>query len=221
MKTLFLLIFILSCQSSKFHWSYKEPQEWRKESEVCTQGLKQSPVELYPSEKALLPEVSFNDQLTNFDKTQVHGSLKFTPKESNWILLNDKKYEFAQVHFHTPSEHQIRGKSYPMEAHFVHQGSNGELAVIGVLFQLGKTNKNIEDLLQGLSLNPYKIMPKKKSSFRYDGSLTTPPCSEGVKWVVLKKPISLSPDQLKNFTLEGNTNRPIRPLNERKILLSQ
>ena len=92
--------------------------------------------------------------------------------------------------------------------------------VLGVLFQLGKTNKNIDKLLQMAKLNPGKLIPKKKGYYRYDGSLTTPPCSEGVKWFVLKKPMSLSPEQLKNFTLEGNTNRPIRPLNDRKILKS-
>ena len=221
MKTLLFLLLVISCQSAKVHWSYKEPEAWGKVSEVCSKGMAQSPVELFPSEKSELPILNFNYEKTEFVKTEVHGSLKFTPKEKNWIEVNGKRYDFLQVHFHTPSEHQVRGKSYPLEGHFVHSASDGELMVVGVLFQLGKTNKNIDQLLQTGKLNPVKLMPKKKGYYRYDGSLTTPPCSEGVKWFVLKKPISLSPEQLKIFNLEGNTNRPIRPLNERKILQSE
>jgi carbonic anhydrase len=105
-----------------------------------------------------------------------------------------------------------------MEGHMVHQSSDGELSVLGVMFQVGNTNKNMDKLLGTLKLNPKDLLPKVFGHFRYKGSLTTPPCSEGVNWIVFKEIVPISSKQLNIFSTEGNTNRSLMPLNERKIL---
>jgi carbonic anhydrase len=217
MKILIFLISVISLQAA-LAWDYKNPNDWVNESEVCGKGLKQSPIEIVPSKFGRVPKIYFNYLPTNFLKINDHGNLKFWAQESNTIEFEGTEYKLEEFHFHVPAEHKFRGKTYPMEVHFVNKSKDGKAVAIGVFFELGKTNKNIEKLLKTLRQNPYDLIPKDKFSYRYDGSLTTPPCSEGLKWVVLRKPITISREQLKKFRFrDGPTNRAIHPRNGRTV----
>ena len=140
-------------------------------------------------------------------------------------------YQLAQYHFHAPSEHTVNGTHSPMEMHFVHTTADGQLAVIGVLIVEGAhnaafdpiwanlpTQKGMENHLTHVKVDVDALLPTARTTYRYDGSLTTPPCSEGVKWFVMTTPIALSPAQIHAFTslIHGN-NRPVQPLNGRSV----
>ena len=145
---------------------------------------------------------------------------------SNWFAKS------KQFHFHSPSENTINGQYYPLEAHFVHADQDGRLAVIGVMFELGEENSELAKLWKNMpedshsqatllkELSALNLMPKEKSYYRFNGSLTTPPCTEGVRWFVLKDTIKASKAQINKFrTVMGtDTNRPVQPINARVIL---
>ena len=144
-------------------------------------------------------------------------------------MINGKTYTFKQFHFHTPSEHTFKGKHFPMEAHFVHQAEDGTLAVIGSVFKPGKNNPALSALtakklkagesVDLKNLNIQALLPKDSKSFQLKGSLTTPPCSENVTWVVLKTPVQADAAQFKAMRdiIGGENNRPVQPLNEREV----
>ena len=147
------------------------------------------------------------------------------------MYVDGKKFELKQFHFHTPSENTINGKHFPMEAHLVHLNKNGEIAVIGIMFKIGKENKALKKFQNKISnklnhknkitsyLNPEELLPKTKDYYRFNGSLTTPPCSEGVRWFVFKDAVEMSKEQLKLFSnIMGKNNRPTQPINARKVL---
>ncbi|MGB6976633.1 MAG: carbonic anhydrase family protein, partial [Gammaproteobacteria bacterium] len=160
----------------------------------------------------------------NFPQT---GKLEF-------IEVKEKHFRLVQFHIHTPSETHLDGKSYPLEIHFVNQGNNGKVAVIGVFVQSGKFNPAIETLLRhlpptqgqihpvpGVKLNLLALLPKNESHYSFPGSLTTPPCTEGLQWFVMANPIEASEKQItelkKALPLSHNA-RPIQPLHGRKVL---
>ena len=157
-------------------------------------------------------------------------TLQATPQgKAQTIVINGKTYTFKQFHFHTPSEHTFKGKHFPMEAHFVHQAEDGTLAVIGSVFKPGKNNPALsaltaKKLKAGESvtlknLNIQALLPKDSKSFQLKGSLTTPPCSENVTWVVLKTPVQADAAQFKAMRdiIGGENNRPVQPLNDREV----
>ncbi len=143
----------------------------------------------------------------------------------------DGSYELKQFHFHSPSEHQLNGKNLPAEIHFVHADAKGNLAVIGVLVESGAANPVIANLWQKIPetegqsialnspVNAADLLPKDRDYFYYDGSLTTPPCSEGVRWLVMKQPITLSGEQIAALkkAIGFDNNRPVQPLNGRDV----
>jgi carbonic anhydrase len=148
----------------------------------------------------------------------------------NNLVVDGKKLELLQFHFHTPSEEAVAGKHAAMVAHFVHKDEDGKLGVVAVLIQPGKTNPAWAPIfahlprvgeqvtVDGLSLDLPALLPAKKGYYSFEGSLTTPPCSEGVKWMVLKEPVKLSPQQIKAFRQVYNANaRPLQPLNGRVV----
>lgn len=152
--------------------------------------------------------------------------------QDNTIKLDGKTYTLQQFHFHTPSEHTINGKTTDMELHLVHQDKNGVLAVVGLLIKEGKENKKLaavwdkmpkeeskEEVPLGQKLDARTLLPEDTSTYRYKGSLTTPPCSEGVNWSVVKQPIEMSKEQIEEFKEIFKMNsRPVQPVNEREIL---
>ncbi|MCF6253345.1 MAG: carbonic anhydrase family protein, partial [Thiomicrorhabdus sp.] len=152
----------------------------------------------------------------------------------SYIKLGTARYELLQFHFHTPSEHQKDGFNYPMEVHMVHRDGDGNYAVLGVIFQEGEPNPALNVLLKNLpkkvgkqeihrraSLNPARFLPGNTEFYKYSGSLTTPPCSEGVLWMVFKQPIDASAEQIQQLNeIMGNNARPIQPNYARSVLKS-
>ena len=163
--------------------------------------------------------------------------IRFRPSLHPWITLivvDNKEYKLVQFHFHTPSEHQFNGKNFAMELHFVHKDENNQLAGLGLMIKEGTENtylkkawnvlpteKTIENVKLAEPIDLMSLLPKNKNSFRYNGSLTTPPCSEAVKWVVLKEPIEMSKEQIDKFRkIFPDNHRPVQPLNEREVYRS-
>ncbi len=142
-------------------------------------------------------------------------------------------YTLKQVHFHHPSEHTLDGKSYPLEAHFVHQAADGRLAVIGVLFEEGAYNPTLERIwatapgrtgkaIVGFEIDPWQLAPASGPAYRYEGSLTTPPCTESVSWTVMAQPMTASHSQIAAFAaLFPNNARGVQPLNRRYVLKTE
>lgn len=226
------------------HWSYngeRGPRFWGKldpDFSLCQEGQSQSPIDIAKTSPATLPKLHADfspaklqivhhehiaDEINNGHTIQINYS------EGDTLTIGDTNYELIQFHFHSPSEHTVKGKHYPMEIHFVHKSPSGNLAVVGVFVEKGAHNKafdpiwanlptqqGVESHFEHVQVNVDDLLPHSTNSYRYDGSLTTPPCSEGVKWIVMQTPIQLSAQQIKKFTslIKGN-NRPVQPLNRR------
>ncbi|WP_025719649.1 carbonic anhydrase [Paenibacillus sp. 1-18] len=222
------------------HWSYEGdegPEHWgelEKDFAACGNGHEQSPVNIEhtrmeASQTQQPIQVHYANTkvsiLNNGHTVQINAA-----SPSNYIVLDGTKFTLKQFHFHHPSEHQIDGKNADMELHFVHQSDNGSTAVLGVLIQGGKENKAFsriwsklpkdvsqEEALEG-ELNLATLLPKDLHSVRYNGSLTTPPCTEHVNWTVLEQPIEMSADQISQFAaLFPDNHRPVQQLGARKL----
>ena len=150
---------------------------------------------------------------------------------SGVLMIGSDRYVLQQFHFHSPSEHTVDGRSYPLEAHFVHKAADGKLAVIGVLFEQGAENAALVPFWKSLppsagapvdlgrgGVNVAAFLPPRHDVYRYAGSLTTPPCSEGVKWFVMKDHVTASAAQIAAFrAVVKRDNRPVQPLNDRAV----
>lgn len=158
-------------------------------------------------------------------------TIQINVEPGSTIRLNEKLFSLKQAHFHTPSEHTINGQRFPMEMHLVHQGEDGAFAVIGVLIKQGRHNPDYAKIVRhlpnapgedkhvpGMILDVTVYLPKNKDAYHYKGSLTTPPCSENVDWLVLREHVSLSAQQLQAFHSRlKNNNRPTQASNDRPI----
>jgi carbonic anhydrase len=153
----------------------------------------------------------------------------------NTILFSGIRYKLKEFHLHTPSETMLQHQDFPMEIHFVHQGANGRVAVVAVFIVAGQENKELQTIIEhipdgvgreysvrGLKLNPKKLLPDQKDYYQFQGSLTTPPCTEGLQWIVFAKPITASTAQIQELrkAIGGNNNRLVQPLNRRAIVYS-
>ena len=146
--------------------------------------------------------------------------------------MGGKRYELLQFHFHTPSEHSVAGRQFAMEVHFVHKSADGELAVVGALIEVGDENMALHEAWaimprkagkprheERVLINARDLLPRDTGYYRYMGSLTTPPCSEGVNWYLLTQPIAASMEQVKAFAAAVDANnRPTQPVNNRLVL---
>jgi len=234
-KTLVATVMALAMigQANASEWGYHGehgPEFWGKVSATCAQGKNQSPIDISGVTKAQLKALKFDYSGQAISVTNNGHTLQAAISESNTLLVDGKAFELKQFHFHTPSENHVDGKSYPLEAHYVHSDEAGHLAVVALFFKLGEANPDLERLLAvapkseakaGL-VKPFDVaalLPKEKQYYRFNGSLTTPPCSEAVRWLVLKQPLTISPSQVKQFEqLMGHNNRPVQPINARIVL---
>lgn len=240
-KTIPFLIASIGFTSSTIagpHWGYEGnelPDNWAQLSpdyQMCGAGKNQSPVNISGTIKAQVGELDIHYGETSGEIVNNGHTIQITEKNSDdFIVVNGKKYTLKQFHFHAPSENNINGKSYPMEGHFVHTDKDGDILVMAVMFDQGEENTTIEKLLLLLSdeegnptdfdkIDIASFIPKDKSYYRFSGSLTTPPCSEGVTWVVFQHPMTLSKSELEVFAKEfkHNNNRPTQPLHGRLII---
>ena len=221
-------------------WGYGEnngPEVWGQltpEYRVCDTGIHQSPIDLVNPTPAALPIIIFNYQSASVNIRNTGNTIEVAyPNQGNWIEIDETKYHLLQFHFHAPSEHTIAGELSDMEMHLVHESKDGTLVVIGAFIKSGSVNTAFDtfwhlmpsvadksEQLTGVVLNAFDLLPDTKRTYRYDGSLTTPPCSEGVKWIMMTTPIEMSEAQIAAFKaiFDGN-NRPVQPLNGRKLFV--
>jgi carbonic anhydrase len=220
-------------------WSYQGatgPNHWAQLSQeynTCHQGKNQSPVNINKAIDARLPAINFDyTMLVPENIINTGHSIQVNIRSGGSIKLNDKEFILKQFHFHSPSENMIDNKRYPLEAHFVHVSKDNELAVVALLYQPGVDNLALMPLLKQLPMKPgettrlsaedTQLFERKKSVknyFYFNGSLTTPPCTEGVHWIVMQSRPGLSKRQLTHFqnALKYPNNRPIQPLNARIV----
>lgn len=222
------------------HWSYEgegAPEHWSQlsdEYKTCQQGMNQSPIDIETTLKAHLQPLETHysqgpDVVLNNGHT-IQATLD--PKSADNITLDGQSYALQQFHFHAPSENTVHGKHYAMEMHLVHKDAAGDIAVVAVMFDVGAANPELDKLWSAMpeaadkqtplknAPDINKLMPTDRTFWRFSGSLTTPPCSEGVTWLVMKHPMTLSSAQLEKFThtMHHDNNRPTQPAHGRVVV---
>ncbi len=209
------------------HWGSLDPA-----FEMCAKGRNQAPIDLHGFIEAELPPLFFANSGKLRDLVNNGHTIKVNCMEGSSITVDGKTFNLLQFHFHTPSENLIDGRSLPMEAHFVHADRDGNLAVVALMFEKGEENPMIKKLWEKLPENigetntldpvfaPYDLLPKNRDYYRFNGSLTTPPCTEGVRWFVIKGYATVSPEQVAKFAhlMHHPNNRPVQPVYARPIL---
>ena len=220
------------------HWEYAGKTagaaKWGKLSEeyaVCGIGQRQSPIDIRETIGADLPPIRFSYKGVPLSIIDNGHTIQVNMAGAGSISVEGEDYELLQFHFHKPSEEKINGKAYDMVAHLVHKSKSGRLAVVALMLQAGKEQKLIRTLWNNLPLEQNKpvirseitidatqLLPATRNYFTYTGSLTTPPCSEGVLWLVLKTPTQLSKEQVSGFgKVYSNNARPTQARNGRVI----
>ena len=220
------------------HWTYsggEGPEHWASidsDFALCSAGRQQSPIDL--SGAAQRDVANPQTAYTATDARIVNNghTIQVELRAGSSLILDGVTYQLIQFHFHSPSEHTIGGQSFPVEVHLVHRSDSGALAVIGVLVSGGTGNDALASLIAAMPtkagkearlsapFDPTVLLPLDRRAYRYAGSLTTPPCSEGVSWVVMANPIQASGPQIAALArvLQGNS-RPPQPGNGREIVL--
>ncbi len=211
------------------HWGSLSP-----EYAVCSAGTQQSPIDIthaLPSD-GVAPVLDFATLDTVEVERNGHGVTYHVPENAAHLTLNGQTFDLLQFHFHARSEHHVDGVSFPLEVHFV-TGNGNALAVVGVLFETGEANATIDTLWSAIgepgerealetAIDLTNLLPQDGSAYRYEGSLTTPPCSEIVSWTVFTTPLSVSDAQVQAFVdLVGENARPPQPLHRRYVLLDE
>jgi len=230
-------LFPLSSVAEVKHWGYKGkegPEHWASltpEYGECS-GKNQSPINLTHFVEADLKDIQINYKPGGSQIVNNGHAIQINYKEGSSIVLDGKTYNLLQFHFHAPSENLIDGKSYPMEGHFVHSDSDGNLLVIAVMFDYGEENTALDSLWPIMPkhagdkhalthlFDASTLLPDVSDYYRFNGSLTTPPCSEGVRWIVLKDSVQVSKKQIHKFkkVMKVHNNRPVQELNARVVL---
>ncbi|MFM2485558.1 carbonic anhydrase [Celerinatantimonas yamalensis] len=220
-------------------WGYSGatgPEHWGELNSkfmMCSEGKNQSPIDITQTVKGELPAIHFSYKASHIDLLNNGHTVQINVEPGSYITVNNHRYDLKQLHFHSPSENMINGHNFPLEAHFVHADSQGNLAVVGVLFQEGAANKVLSGLWQNMPMhagdrrklartfNPMNLIPLNETYYRFNGSLTTPPCSEGVSWMLLKAHTTISKEQVQKFIVsqKGHSDaRPVQPLNARMVI---
>lgn len=211
------------------------PAHWGGISEhwgACSAGRNQSPVNLSRLVEAELAPAEFDYTTFGTDVINTTHSIQVNYRPGSTLRVEGRAFTLLQFHFHAPSEHHLDGRDFPLEAHLVHQDEHGNLAVVGVLFEEGAPNDLVNLLSASMPGGPGQrgtlgnnitargLLPADRHHFRYSGSLTTPPCTEGVLWILMKERMTVSRDQVLAFerALGFANNRPVQPLNARAPL---
>ena len=214
------------------HWDYDGefgPENWGKINPAwaqCGKGQRQSPIDIRDGMKVNLDEIEFNYGPSTFSEIDNGHPVQVNVGGGNAITVGPDTYELVQFHFHRPSEERINGKGTEMVVHLVHRDARGRLAVVAVLLERGKANEAIQTVWNniplekgqlgapGLELDPVELLPARRAYYTYMGSMTTPPCTENVLWMVMKQPMTASPAQMALFSR-------LYPLNARPVQASE
>ncbi len=211
------------------HWAYQGdggPEHWgtmKSEYALCTNGKRQSPIDIRDQISVQLDPVSFDYKASNFRVIDNGHTVQVNVSPGNTIEVMGRRYELQQFHFHRPSEERINGRQFDMVAHLVHKDPEGKLAVVAVLLDRGSAQPVVQQVWNNLPLEKNEelaakstidlngLLPTDRGYFTYMGSLTTPPCSEGVLWMVMKNPVSIAPEQIGIFSrLYPMNARPVQ-----------
>lgn len=217
-------------------WGYegdRGPAHWGSLDEAfsaCADGTEQSPIDLVDGATGDYPEVEFDyGPRTGMVVNNGH-TIQVNVDRGSGIVLDGIRYELLQFHFHHGSEHTVAGVRLPMEMHLVHRSDGGALAVVGVLIEEGAANATLAPVWERFprqadgavalpeAIEVAELLPAPRSAWRYRGSLTTPPCTEGVSWIVMAEPVTLSAEQVAAFgAIHPRNFRPVQPLNRRTL----
>lgn len=202
---------------------------------TCKLGQNQSPIDIKGAITADLAAIKFDYKPSPLKIIDNGHTIQANYGAGSSITVNGKQYKLLQVHFHQPSEEKVDGKAYPMDAHLVHKSEDGKLAVVAVLLKEGKRNPFLKTLWKNIpkqkkqevsatnvNINLANMLPTKQGYYSFAGSLTTPPCSEEVSWMVLNTPVEMSKAQIAKFgQYYSNNARPVQPLNNRSLTVSK
>ena len=212
------------------HWKEIDPVNYA----VCADGTAQSPINVKNPAKKAVTNLKFGYTESEAGIFNNGHTVEAEPlgEPVETLTIGKTVYPFLQFHFHAPSEHEVNGLHYPVEIHFVHKTTDNKIAVAGIFVKAGKTNKDWAPFIAKIAsatavaedttvaLDWAKLLPSNPQTIRYNGSLTTPGCSEGVKWNLFTHPITMSQGQINQFleAYSGN-NRPVQKLNGRKVII--
>lgn len=245
-RSFLILILVLAFATSVLaasgpHWTYdgeEGPAYWgvlSPDYALCGDGQSQSPIDI-PSSAPGNPAdlvTTYNPSAVNIFNNGHTIQVNYDPGST--LMLDSSAYELVQFHFHALSEHTVDGGHRPMEIHFVHKNAQGKLAVVGVLLAEGAANADYAAILDhlpttegdpvavpGAQVDADNLMPATRTYWRYSGSLTTPPCTEGVSWLVMNNPVELASGQIAAYTaIFDHNSRPIQPINNRQFIVGQ
>lgn len=219
------------------HWTYEGeegPENWGELSgsfASCASGQEQSPIDVAQPAGQDLANPTFSYQTSPIKIEHNGHTVQLHYAKGSFMEINGERYELKQFHYHAPSEHSLNNELFPAEFHLVHQNTAGQYAVVGILLREGAENPAYQPFIAHLpaeksaattvdgQINALELLPTTHTTFRYPGSLTTPPCTEGVSWFLMTTPIELSLDQLtalESLFEEGN-NRPVQPIFNRAV----
>lgn len=214
-------------------WGYglhNGPDRWgelRPEFACCATGNEQSPIDLRDWRNSELTPVEHDYGRARISVENTGRTIQFNPEPGHGIILDGVRHELRQFHFHHGSEHLVEGARRPLELHLVHESAGGSIAVVGVLFTEGPEHGGLKPFWSDFAdsrrtiegeLDLLSLLPRERTSWRYRGSLTTPPCTEGVSWIILSGHLSMSGEQIDRFAaIFPNNFRPVQPLGDRTL----
>jgi carbonic anhydrase len=219
--------------AERSHWSYEGahgPAHW---GDACSTGSQQSPIDIGETIRAQLPplRIAWSRKADTIENNGHTIQVNFG--EGSSLTVGNEQFALLQFHFHRPSEHRLAGKSYAMEVHFVHRHAAGKLAVVGVLMTAGRANPAFNKVVATMpakegpavpadpGIDPNRLLPARRGYYRYEGSLTTPPCSETVDWFLLTQPMPVAEADIDAFArLYAMNARPVQKLERRFVLRS-
>ena len=243
---LFGIVFILAVSitgvalAEEAEWGYEGesgPAHWGELSPdyaTCATGTQQSPIDVPSSAPANPDDLQFGYQPSALNIVNTGHSLQTDYDSGSFLQVDGQAYELLQFHFHNPSEHTIDGNAAPISLHLVHKDSQGGFTVVNVFLVESEKNGALAPFFENLpategettgpdaTVNAAEVLPDDQSYWRYDGSLTTPPCTEGVKWFILTEPVEVSAEQIAahNAIYSGNA-RLTQPMNDRDFIVGQ
>lgn len=219
------------------HWSYPEGTGRAHWPGTCGVGKAQSPIDIRTAQAKSenLPALTFDYRTGPLHIIDNGHSVQVNLAKGSFLLVGGVRFELVQFHFHKPSEETIDGHHFDMVVHLVHRNASGKLAVVALPLRAGTESPLITTLWRhlpgekerevspaGVTINPAELLPANRRYFTYVGSLTTPPCTEGVRWFVLRTPASVSAGQVAEFgKVYPNNARPTQPVNGREVLASK
>jgi len=220
------------------HWSYsgsQGPANWGELStayELCKTGKQQSPVDISHPQQAGLAVIKTDYRAVPLHVVNNGHTIQVNYPDGSTMSVGNSKYQLLQLHFHSPSENTAKGSAYPMEIHYVHKDEDGRLGVLAVFMKEGNKNVGLQEIWaympksggsefksNDVVINGHDLLPQNRDYFRFVGSLTTPPCSEGVQWHVMREPVEASRSQIDAFLkVIGENARPVQPIGNRLLI---